>query len=162
MAFTEVLEWTKISVWTPIHPGPKGPGVFGYVLTKIRDACIQPGNLQSHYSYYCIKWVHNAVDYCLHPLSGKRNIPYHLPHIEFVKRCIEIKEMIRAIREHCSQQPRYFKSGRVINRVFRVFLCRSEGSLSLDDLARLTETRRRKIRAAIKRQGDQLGIVAKN
>ena len=72
------------------------------------------------------------------------------------------REMVRAIQEHCCQQPRYFTSGRVINRVFRVFLCRPEGSLSLDDLARLTETRRRKIRAAIKRQGDQLGIVAKN
>jgi hypothetical protein len=71
-------------------------------------------------------------------------------------------EMIAAIREHCSQQPRYFTSGRVINRVFRVFLCRSERSLSLDDLARLTDTRRRKIRAAINKQGDQLGIVAKD
>jgi hypothetical protein len=71
-------------------------------------------------------------------------------------------EMIAAIREHCSQQPRYFTSGRVINRVFRVFLCRSERSLSLDDLARLTDTRRRKIRAAIHRHGVELGIVAKD
>jgi hypothetical protein len=48
----------------------------------------------------------------------------------------------------------------VINRVFRVFLCRAENSLSLDDLARLTNTRRRKIRSAIKKFGDRMGIVA--
>jgi len=69
-------------------------------------------------------------------------------------------DMITAIREHCSQQPRYFTSGRVIDRVFRLFLCRSEHSLSLDDLARLANTRRRKIRAAINKYGDRLGIVA--
>lgn len=70
-------------------------------------------------------------------------------------------DMITTIREHCSQQPRYFTSGRVIDRVFRLFLCRTEHSLSLDDLARLANTRRRKIRAAIKKYGDRLGIVAR-
>jgi len=68
-------------------------------------------------------------------------------------------EMIAAIRDHCSHQPRYFTSGRLINRVFRLFLCRPEHSLSLDDLSRLAKTRRRKIRAAINRHGQQLGIV---
>jgi hypothetical protein len=68
-------------------------------------------------------------------------------------------EMIAAIRDHCSRQPRYFTSGRLINRVFRLFICRPEHSLSLDDLSRLAKTRRRKIRAAINRHGQQLGIV---
>jgi hypothetical protein len=68
-------------------------------------------------------------------------------------------EMIAAIRDHCSRQERYFTSGHVIDRVFRLFLCRLENSLTLDDLARLAQTRRRKIRAAIKRQGEPLGIV---
>jgi hypothetical protein len=67
-------------------------------------------------------------------------------------------EMVAAICRHCSRQPRYFTSGRVIYRVFRLFLCRSEHSLSLDDLARLAKTRRRKIRAAIKKHGERLGI----
>jgi hypothetical protein len=67
-------------------------------------------------------------------------------------------EMIVAIREHCSRQPRYFTSGRVINRVFRLFLCRPEHTLSLDNLAHLAQTRRRKIRAAIKKHGAGLGI----
>jgi hypothetical protein len=39
-----------------------------------------------------------------------------------------------------------------------LFLCRPEHSLSLDDLARLAKTRRRKIRAAIKQHGRRLGI----
>jgi hypothetical protein len=68
-------------------------------------------------------------------------------------------DMVAAIRGHCSKQPRYFTSGRVINRVFRLFLCRPEHTLSLDDLTRLAHTRRRKIRAAIDRYGEQLGIV---
>ena len=67
-------------------------------------------------------------------------------------------EMIAAIREHCSREPRYFTSGRVINRVLRLFLCRPEQSLSLDLLAHLAKTRRRKIRAAIKKHGAGLGI----
>jgi hypothetical protein len=69
-------------------------------------------------------------------------------------------EMIATIVEHCSRQPRYFTSGRVINRLFRLFLCRPEHTLSLDDLVRLAQTRRRKIRAAIVRYGERLGIVA--
>jgi hypothetical protein len=68
-------------------------------------------------------------------------------------------EMIAAICEHCSQQPRYFTSGRVINRAFRVFLCRPEHTLSLGDLARLTQTRRRKVKAALQKYGERLGIV---
>lgn len=68
------------------------------------------------------------------------------------------EDMIAAIREHCGRQPRYFTSGRVINRVFRLFLCRPEHSLSLDDLVRLAQTRRRKIRAAIQKYGVRLGI----
>ena len=68
-------------------------------------------------------------------------------------------EMLAAIRGHCSRQPRYFTSGRVINRVFRLFICRPEHTLSLDDLARLADTRRRKIRAAVDRYGEKLGIV---
>lgn len=68
-------------------------------------------------------------------------------------------EMITAIREHCRLDPRYFTSGRVINRVFRLFLCRAEHSLSLDELTRLAKTRRRKIRAAIEKYGERLGIV---
>jgi hypothetical protein len=68
-------------------------------------------------------------------------------------------KMIDAIREHCSRQPRYFTAGRVINRVFRLLLCRPEHSLALDDLARLAKTRRRKIRAAINKHGERLGIV---
>jgi hypothetical protein len=68
------------------------------------------------------------------------------------------EEMILAIRQHCSQQPRYFTSGRIINRVFRLFLCRPEHSLSLNDLVQLAQTRRRKIRAAIEKYGEQLGI----
>jgi hypothetical protein len=67
-------------------------------------------------------------------------------------------EMITTIRIHCSRHPRYFSSGRVIDRVFRLFLCRSEHTLSLDDLTRLAGTRRRKIRAAITRYGERLGI----
>lgn len=68
-------------------------------------------------------------------------------------------EMIATICEHCSRQLRYFTSGRVINRVFRLFLCRPEHTLSLNDLARLAQTRRRKIRAAIEKHGERLGIV---
>lgn len=68
-------------------------------------------------------------------------------------------DMVAAIRGHCSTQPRYFTSGRVINRVFRLFLCRPEHTLSLADLTRLADTRRRKIRAAIDRYGEQLGII---
>jgi hypothetical protein len=71
----------------------------------------------------------------------------------------EPTEMIVAIRDHCSGQPRYFTSGRLINRIFRLFLCRPERSLSLDELAQLAKTRRRKIRAAIGKHGQQLGIV---
>jgi hypothetical protein len=67
--------------------------------------------------------------------------------------------MIATIVEHCSRQPRYFSSGRVINRLFRLFLCRPEHTLSLDDLVRLAQTRRRKIRAAIARYGERLGIA---
>ncbi len=68
-------------------------------------------------------------------------------------------DMIAAVREHCCLDPRYFTSGRVIHRVFRLLLCRPEHSLSLDDLTRLAKTRRRKIRAAIEKYGEQLGIV---
>jgi hypothetical protein len=68
-------------------------------------------------------------------------------------------EMVDAIRAHCSRQPRYFTSGPVIERVFRLFLCRAEHTLSLDDLARLAKTRRRKVKAALSRQGGRLGIV---
>jgi hypothetical protein len=71
----------------------------------------------------------------------------------------EPSAMIAAIRDHCSLQPRYFTSGRVINRVFRLFLCRAEHTLSLDDLTPLAKTRRRKIRAAIEKYGEALGIV---
>jgi hypothetical protein len=71
----------------------------------------------------------------------------------------EPTEMIVAIQDHCSRQPRYFTSGRLINRVFRLFLCRPERSLSLDELAQLAKTRRRKIRATINKHGQQLGIV---
>lgn len=67
-------------------------------------------------------------------------------------------EMVAAICRHCSRQPRYFTAGRVINRVFRLFLCRPEHSLSLDDLARLAKTRRRKIKAAIIKHGERLRI----
>jgi len=67
-------------------------------------------------------------------------------------------EMIAAICQHCSHQPRFFTSGRVINRVFRLFLCRPEHSLSLDELTLLAKARRRKIRAAIKKHGEGLGI----
>jgi hypothetical protein len=68
-------------------------------------------------------------------------------------------EMVAAIREHCSRQPRYFTTGPVIDRVFRLFLCRSERTLSLGDLARLGQTRRRKVKAALAKHGGQLGIV---
>jgi hypothetical protein len=68
-------------------------------------------------------------------------------------------EMTAAIREHCCHQARYFTSGRVINRIFRLFLCRPEHSLTLDALTQLASTRRRKIRAAITKYGEQLGIV---
>jgi hypothetical protein len=70
-----------------------------------------------------------------------------------------LDEMVAAIRAHCSQQARYFSTGRVIDRVFRLFLCRPEHTLSLDDLARLGETRRRKVKAAIEKYGERLGIV---
>lgn len=69
------------------------------------------------------------------------------------------KEMLAAICEHCSLQPRFFTSGRVINRVFRLLLCCPEQALSLDDLTRLAGTRRRKVRAAIEKYGERLGIV---
>ena len=70
-------------------------------------------------------------------------------------------EMIAAIRAHCRRHPRYFTSGPIIQRVFRLFLCRPEHTLSLDDLARLSHThRRRKIRAAIQKHGGRLGIEA--
>jgi len=68
-------------------------------------------------------------------------------------------EMVVAIREHCCRQPRYFTSGRVVNRVFRLFLCRPEHTLSLDDLVQFSKTRRRKIRSAISRYGQRLGII---
>jgi hypothetical protein len=68
-------------------------------------------------------------------------------------------EMIKAIREHCSLEPRYFTAGRIVNRVFRLFLCRPEYSLSLDDLTRLAGTRRRKVRSAIQKYGAKLGIL---
>jgi hypothetical protein len=70
------------------------------------------------------------------------------------------QEMIAAIVQHCSKQPRYFTSGRVINRLFRLFLCRPEHTLTLDDLVRFAHTRRRKIRSAIDRYGERLGIIA--
>lgn len=69
-------------------------------------------------------------------------------------------DMVAAIRAHCSHQPRYFSTGPVIDRIFRIFLCRSERTLSLGDLARLGKTRRRKVKAALARQGGRLGIVA--
>jgi hypothetical protein len=68
-------------------------------------------------------------------------------------------EMVAAIRQHCSLQARYFSSGRVIDRLLRIFICRSERTLSLDDLARLSQTRRRKVKAALEKQGGRLGIV---
>jgi hypothetical protein len=68
--------------------------------------------------------------------------------------------MIAAIRGHCSRQSRYFSAGRVIDRVFRLLLCRPEHTLSLGDLARLGKMRRRKVRAAIEKYGARLGIVA--
>ena len=71
------------------------------------------------------------------------------------------QDMIIAIREHCSLQPGYFTSGQIIDRVFRLFLCRPERTLSLDDLVRLAGTRRRKIRAVIEKYGERLGIVVK-
>jgi hypothetical protein len=67
--------------------------------------------------------------------------------------------MIRTIRDHCSQEPRYFTTGPVVDRVFRLFLCRYENTLSINDLARLAETRRSKIKTALKKYGDRLGIV---
>jgi len=67
--------------------------------------------------------------------------------------------MIAAIQDHCSRQPRYFTAGHVVDRVFRLFLCRSEHTLSLDDLARLARTRRRKVKAVLEKHGDQLGIL---
>ncbi len=67
--------------------------------------------------------------------------------------------MIAAIQHHCSQEPRYFTAGHVVDRVFRLFLCRPEHTLSLDDLARLAQTRRRKVRAVIEKYGDRLGIL---
>jgi hypothetical protein len=70
------------------------------------------------------------------------------------------REMIAAIRGHCSHQPRYFTAGRVIDRLFRLFLCRPEHTQSLDDLAHRAKTRRRKVKAALERYGEQLGIVA--
>jgi hypothetical protein len=69
-------------------------------------------------------------------------------------------EMIATIRGHCSHQPRYLTAGRVIDRLFRIFLCRPEHTLSLDDLAHWGKTRRRKVKAALERYGEQLGIVA--
>jgi hypothetical protein len=67
-------------------------------------------------------------------------------------------EMVAAIRAHCCHQPRYFSAGPVIERVFRLFLCRPEHTLSLDDLARLGRTRRRKVKAALEKYGGRLGI----
>ena len=68
-------------------------------------------------------------------------------------------EMIAAIRDHCCRQPRYFTAGRIIDRVFRLFLCRPEHTLTLDDLTRLSQTRRRKkVRAALLKYGGRLGI----
>ena len=68
-------------------------------------------------------------------------------------------DMIAAIQNHCSRQPRYFTAGHVVDRIFRLFLCRSEHTLSLDDLARLAKTRRRKVKAVLEKHGDQLGIL---
>jgi hypothetical protein len=68
-------------------------------------------------------------------------------------------EMIEAIRTHCSRQPRYFTAGPVMDRIFRLFLCRAEHTLSLDDLTRLAQTRRRKVKAALEKHGERLGIV---
>jgi hypothetical protein len=67
-------------------------------------------------------------------------------------------EMVAAIRAHCSRQPRYFSAGPVIERIFRLFLCRPERTLSFDDLARLGQTRRRKVKAALEKYGERLGI----
>jgi hypothetical protein len=69
-------------------------------------------------------------------------------------------EMVEAICTHCSRQPRYFTAGPVIDRVFRLFLCRAEHTLSLDGLTRLAHTRRRKVKAALEKHGERLGIVA--
>ena len=68
-------------------------------------------------------------------------------------------EMVEAICTHCSRQPRYFTAGPVIDRVFRLFLCRAEHTRSLDDLTRLVHTRRRKVKAALEKHGERLGIV---
>ncbi len=68
-------------------------------------------------------------------------------------------EMTAAIRQHCSRQARYFTSGRVIDRLLRLFICRPEHTLSLADLADLSKTRRRKVKAVLKKQGARLGIM---
>lgn len=68
-------------------------------------------------------------------------------------------EMVAAMRQHCSQQASYFSSGPVIDRLLRIFICRSERTLSLDDLTRLSGTRRRKVKAALEKQGARLGVV---
>ncbi len=68
-------------------------------------------------------------------------------------------EMIAAIRTHCSRQPGYFTSGPVVNRLFRLFLCRPEHSLSLDRLSQLASTRRKKVKASLRDKGDRLGMV---
>ncbi len=68
-------------------------------------------------------------------------------------------EIIAAIRVHCCRQPRYFTSGHIIDRLFRLFLCRPEHTLTLDDLTRQSHTRRRrKVRAALQKHGGRLGI----
>ncbi len=47
----------------------------------------------------------------------------------------------------------------MIDRLLRIFICRPEHTLSLDDLARLSKTRRRKVKAVLNKQGARLGIV---
>lgn len=68
-------------------------------------------------------------------------------------------EMIAAIRAHCSHTPGYFSSGPVIDRLFRLFVCRPEHSLSLDRLSQLASTRRKKVKAALQDKGERLGIL---
>jgi hypothetical protein len=98
------------------------------------------------------RW-HDPAELALY-LAQNHLCPAH-PHLT------DPQDMIAAIREHCSLQPRYFTSGQIIDRVFRLFLCRPERTLSLDNLARLAETRRRKIRAVIEKYGERLGIKVK-
>jgi hypothetical protein len=122
---------------------------LGRAEAQLRGEDIPPPEV---YTLKLERWE-DAADFALY-LAENHLCPQH-PELT------DPAEMIDAIQQHCSLQPRYFTSGRVIHRVFRLFLCRPEHSLSLDDLTRLAKTRRRKIRAAIEKYGEALGIVVK-